>query len=150
MIAIYSKCTFILLNRKSIIILNHVNSQNKTLLQLTLDLLFYRNLKSRILRTSFPVKTSHYIAVKPHCYFSRCFGWNQKPGISTALPGHHGTLAPPSPALGGTWLQMTGALPANVDFQLDNTQVKISDKCIGDSSPVYIGFKVFIYAPLWY
>ena len=32
-----------------------------------------------------------YILVKPHCYFPRCFGENQKPDISSesmALPRH--------------------------------------------------------------
>ena len=46
MTEIYSKWAFILLKRNWLfVILNHVNSQNKTLLQLTLDLLSFRHIE---------------------------------------------------------------------------------------------------------
>ena len=71
MTAIYSKWTFILLNRNRIfVILNHVSCDTSN-------------------PDEYPVKTPHYILVKPGknapLFFLRCFGGNQKPGISTAL-----------------------------------------------------------------
>ena len=68
MTAIYSKWKFILINRNRLfVILNHVNSLNKTLLQLTLDLLSFRHIKiSHLATLQIPANI-----LSKHCTISR-------------------------------------------------------------------------------
>ena len=83
MTVIYSKWTSIL---------SLVNSQNRTLLQLTLDLLTFRHIEIlhlAIIQIPENIVTKHctisrYL-VKMHHYFPSCFGGNQKP----AYPWHY-------------------------------------------------------------
>ena len=80
-----------ILNGHSFFILNHVNSQNKTILQLTLDLLSFRHieLKSSISRyfksRQISCQNTTLYCGKTHRYFPCCFGRNQKP----AYPRHY-------------------------------------------------------------